>query len=455
MASQKAELKEIFAHIERNTEKTVAGLQELCRQPSISTTRVGVEEMAALVHRRLERAGFRATLHKTPGHPIVTGLLPGAGKRTLLFYNHYDVQPVEPLSEWTSPPFEARVVDGAVVARGSTDNKGNIISRLAAFEAFLAVRGELPCTVKYLIEGEEEIGSPSLEDFILANKPLLAAGGCVWEDNTTREDIPILSLGNKGLCYLELTCRTANVDFHSSNGQIYENAAWRLVWALNSMKDERENVKVEGFFDGIRPLSPKEEALVERMKPYNFADRARKFELRGNLLGLSDRELTRRHLTEPSFNVAGFDAGYTGEGVKTIVSGRARAKVDCRLVVDQDPEKIRDCVRRHLDKHGFTDIEVKLLFRSLPAKSDPDADIVRACEAASRRLYGQDPIINPFGNGSTPTWVVLRHLGIPLASTGVGRITSRTHSANENLKIADLIDGAKWMAAITEEFAAL
>ena len=453
--SQKAELNDVLAYIDRKAEKTVAGLQELCRQPSVSTTHTGIEEMAALVKRRLERTGFQATLHRTPGHPIVTGFLPGKAKKTLLFYNHYDVQPAEPLSEWASPPFEARVVDGAVIARGSTDNKGNIVSRLAAFEAFLAVRGELPCDVKYIIEGEEEVGSPSLESFVLANKPLLAAEGCVWEDNTTREDIPILALGNKGLCYLELACRTANVDFHSSNGQIYENAAWRLVWALSTMKDEKENIKVEGFFDDIRPLSPKEEGLVDKMKPYNFADRARKFELRGNLLGLSDRELTRRHLTAPSFNIAGFDAGYTGEGVKTIVSGRARAKVDCRLVVDQDPEKILACVRRHLDRRGFTDIEARLLFRSLPAKSDPDAGIVRACEAASRRLYGKDPIINPFGNGSTPTWIVLRHLGIPLASTGVGRITSRTHSANENLKVADLIDGAKWMAAIAEEFASL
>ncbi|MBI3128113.1 MAG: M20/M25/M40 family metallo-hydrolase [Candidatus Tectomicrobia bacterium] len=449
------DLKEVFAHIERNTGKIVADLQELCRQPSVSTTHTGIEEMAALVKRRLERAGFQATLHRTPGHPIVTALLPGKNSKNLLFYNHYDVQPPDPVSEWTSPPFEARVVDGAVVARGSTDNKGNIVSRLAAFEALLAVRGELPCNVKYLIEGEEEIGSPSLEDFVLANKALLAAEGCVWEDNTTREDIPILSLGNKGLCYLELTCRTANVDFHSSNGQIYENAAWRLVWALSTMKDEKENIKVEGFLDGVKPLSPKEEAMVDRMKPYNFADRVRKFELRGNLLGLSDKELTRRHLTMPTLNIAGFDAGYTGEGVKTIVSGRARAKVDCRLVVDQDPDKILACVRRHLDKHGFADIEANILFRSLPAKSDPEASIVRACEAASRRLYGKDPIINPFGNGSTPTWIVLRHLGVPLASTGVGRITSRTHSANENLKIADLIDGAKWMAAITEEFAAL
>ncbi|MBI2133028.1 MAG: M20/M25/M40 family metallo-hydrolase [Candidatus Tectomicrobia bacterium] len=461
--SQKAELTEVFAHIDHGAGRIVADLQELCRQPSVSTTHTGIEEMAALVKRRLERTGFQATLHRTRGHPIVTGLLPGAGGKTLLFYNHYDVQPAEPLGEWTSPPFEARVVDGhviAVIARGATDNKGNIISRLAAFEALLAVRGELPCTVKYLIEGEEEIGSPSLEGFIPAHKDLLAAEGCVWED-TFREDVPVLDLGNKGLCYLELSCRTANVDFHSSNGQIYENAAWRLVWALSTMKDENENVKVEGFFDDVVPLTPKEEELLRRIPPYGGAERKRRFALRRFVLDLPDEDLPRRHLTVPSFNVAGFDAGYTGEGVKTIVSGRAktivsgraRAKLDFRLVVDQDPEKILACIRRHLDKHGFADVETRMLFKSYPAKSDPESKVVGACVRASRQLYGKEPVINPFGVGGTPTWMVIRELKMPLVSTGVGYVTARTHSANENLKVEHLIEGAKFMAAICEEFA--
>ncbi len=445
------ELDAVFTHIEENTDRIVSDLQELCRQESISTTHIGIGEMAALIHERLGRAGLEATMHETAGHPIVTGRITGAGGKTLLFYNHYDVQPPEPLAEWTSPPFEAKVVDGHVVARGATDNKGNIISRLAAFEAFLAVRGELPCSVMYIIEGEEEIGSPSLVPFINDNKDMLAADGCIWED-TFRQDVPVLSLGNKGLCYLELRCRTANVDFHSSHAQIYENAAWRLNWALASMKGPDEKILVEGFYDDVLPLTEKEEELVKLMKPYDGAERKKKFGLRRFALDLPDEELPRRHLTNPSFNIAGMDAGYTGEGVKTIVSGRARAKIDCRLVVDQDPEKIRGCVRRHLDRHGFEDIEVELLFKSLPAKSDPESITVKACQAASRRVYDEEAVINPFGSGSTPTWMVIRNLEIPLVGTGVGYITARTHSANENLKIEHLIEGAKYMAAICESF---
>ncbi len=451
--AQEEDFQEVLKYIEENVEKTVTDLQELCRQPSISTTNVGIKEMANLLHSRIERAGLSSSINETAGNPILTAKIEGVSEKTLLFYNHYDVQPADPESEWVSPPFEANIIDEHVVARGSTDNKGNIISRLVAFEAFLAVRGEVPCNIKYIIEGEEEIGSPSLENFVVNNKDLLNADGCIWEDNTTRVDIPVLSLGNKGLCYLELTCRTANVDFHSSSGQIYENAAWRIIWALASMKDENENVLVDGFYDDVLDLTEVENALVEKIKPYDSADRVKKFELRKFLLDLEDNQLPRRHLTNPTFNVAGFDAGYTGEGVKTIVSGRGRAKIDCRLVPNQDPKKIRDCVQNHLIKHGFDDIKVELLFSSYPAKSDPEAEVVKACIMASQRLYGEDAEINPFGSGSTPCYIVLRNLGIPLASTGVGRITSRTHSANENLKIEHLIDGAMYIAAICEEIA--
>ena len=147
------------------------------------------------------------------------------------------------------------------------------------------------------------------------------------------------------------------------------------------------------------------------------------------------------------------NAGYTGKGRKTVVAGKANAKIDCRLVVAQTPEKIYECVRRHLDKHGFDDIKVEMLGSgSYPAKSDPESEIVKACQIASQKVYGADPVVNPFGSGSTPTWTIIKHLGIPLCSTGVGYITARTHSVNENIKIEHLIEGAKYMASICEEF---
>ncbi|MFC1492240.1 M20/M25/M40 family metallo-hydrolase, partial [Nitrospinota bacterium] len=165
-------------------------------------------------------------------------------------------------------------------------------------------------------------------------------------------------------------------------------------------------------------------------------------------------KLPERHLSQPSLNIAGIWGGYTGAGRKTIVAGEVAAKIDCRLVVNQEPQKIMDCIRRHLDKHGFEDIEVVSMGHgSFPSKNDPDSALVRACEAASRRVYGADPVVNPLGDvGSTPVWSVIRHLGIPTVGTGVGYITARTHSVNENLKIEHLTEGAKFMAAILDGF---
>ena len=450
--SKENSMDKIFEYIEKNSEKIVEDLFELCRQPSISTTDIGIEEMAQLMQRRLKKTGFEVTRHETSHNPILTGFLKGTSEKTILFYNHYDVQPPDPEEEWETPPFEPSIRDGHIFARGSTDNKGNIMSRLAAFEAFIAVRGELPCSVKYVIEGNEEMSSPSFRHFVPENKELLSADACIWED-TFREDVPVLSLGNKGMCYLELTVQTANVDFHSSHAQIYENAAWRLNWALSTMKDQEENILIEGFYDDVVSLTPKEEELVEKMNPYDGQDRKNKFEIRKFLLNLTDKDLPRRHLTNPSFNLAGMNAGYTGKGRKTVVAGKASAKIDCRLVVAQTPEKIYECVRRHLVKHGFDDINVEMIGAgSYPAKSDPESEIVKACQTASQKVYGADPVVNPFGSGSTPTWTIIKHLGIPLCSTGVGYITARTHSVNENIKIEHLIEGAKYMASICEEF---
>ncbi len=442
----------VFAHIDEHAGEIVEDLCELCRQPSISTTHVGIEEMAALVQERLKRTGFETSRFETTHNPIIYGEHKGSGPRTLLYYNHYDVQPPDPVDAWETPPFEPTVREGHLYARGATDNKGNIMSRLAAIQAFLAVRGELPCTVKYMIEGNEEMSSPVIGPFVEGHKELLAADGCIWED-TFREDAPVLSLGNKGMLYIELRCRTANVDFHSSHAQIYENAAWRLVWALSTMKDRDENILVEGFYDDIVPLSEKEKEYLRGITPYDGETRKKTFELRRFLLDLPDEKLPERHLANPTLNIAGIFGGYTGKGRKTIVTGEAAVKIDCRLVVNQEPEKIMVCIRRHLDKHGFEDVEVVSLGHgSFPAKSDPESPLVKACAAASQRVYGKNPEINPFGSGSTPTWSVIRYMGIPLCSTGVGYITARTHSANENIKIEHLIEGAKYMAAILEEF---
>ena len=197
----KALLDQVYRYVDENGESFVDTLRSFCRQPSISSEGVGIREMVGLLKNEMERIGVAATVHETSGNPIVTGVIRGRTDRTLLFYNHYDVQPPYPIEKWDSPPFAAEVRDGRVWARGASDNKGNILSRLKAVESFLKVTGELPITVKFLFDGEEEIGSPSLLPFVQSHAELLQADGCIWEEGAwkDRPDQPLIVLGNKGL----------------------------------------------------------------------------------------------------------------------------------------------------------------------------------------------------------------------------------------------------------------
>ncbi|UCF82250.1 MAG: M20/M25/M40 family metallo-hydrolase, partial [Desulfobacteraceae bacterium] len=360
---------EVYDYVDSNAEVLVETLRRFCRQPSISSEGVGIKEMVQLLKEEMENIGIETDVHETPGNPIVTGVIRGRTDRTLMFYNHYDVQPPDPVEKWDSPPFEAEILDGRVWARGATDNKGNMLSRLKAVESILRTRGELPVTVKFLFDGEEEIGSPNLLTFVLSHKDLLRSDGCIWEDGAwkDRPDEPVIDLGNKGLLSFELKVRTSNVDFHSSYAQIYESACWRLLWAITSMKGPHEKVLIEGFYDSIIPITEKEEDLLRKMPTFDEEGCLRHFEMRGFVLGLKGRDLIKRYLMEPSFNVSGISGGYMGKGMKTVIPSEARARMDLRLVPNQNPMEIYEKIRHHLDKYGFSDVEMSQPF----ATSEP------------------------------------------------------------------------------------
>jgi acetylornithine deacetylase/succinyl-diaminopimelate desuccinylase-like protein len=378
---------------------------------------------------------------------------PDAG-RTLLIYNHYDVQPVEPLDRWTTPPFKPAIRDGRLYARGATDNKGNIASRLAAIRAIRAVCGAIPLHIKYLIEGQEEISSPGLPGFIEQNRAMLDADGCIWEDTMGRVDAPIVSLGNKGMCKVELLCRVAATDSHSAYAGIYPNAAWRLTWALATIKGRDERVLIPGFYDTVRPLSPAEEAMVARLPPMDGAELQRVRGLRRLVAGLTDADIHRVQSLEPTCNIAGLIGGYTGEGTKTVIPAEAVARIEMRLVPDQDPEQIASLLRNHLDAEGFDDIEVVFLGGAYPSRTEVDNPLNRAIAEASRLVYGSEAIFEPHQAGSTPQWVIARLLDMPCSATGVGYVTCMSHAPDENIRLDHLIEGAKYMAAIMLRFAA-
>jgi acetylornithine deacetylase/succinyl-diaminopimelate desuccinylase-like protein len=395
--------------------------------------------------------GISAAVHPTDGHPVVVGEVAGRSARRLLFYNHYDVQPADPVHEWISPPFEPTVRQGRLYARGATDNKGNIVSRLMAVKA-LASGGALPVTAKFLFEGEEEIGSPSLPAWVKSHVNLLAAEGCVWED-TFRDDADVatITLGNKGMCYLELECETASVDLHSSYAGVYPSAAWRLLDALATLRAPGGRVAVAHFYDDVAHPDEGDRRLLDRLPPMNLeADRER-FGLTS--LPIADGRAARlARLTQPTCNLAGVEAGYAGEGAKTIIPRRATAKVDCRLVPDQDPDRIFELIAAHLVRHGYGDIRVRHLHGTPPSKTPPGR-LTAVMEAAARSVYGRPAVVEPYGTGSTPNWIISRLVGIPVAATGIGVSGSNTHGPNESVGIEDLRKGILYMANIMRGYA--
>jgi acetylornithine deacetylase/succinyl-diaminopimelate desuccinylase-like protein len=448
-------MEQVFRHIEEHQQEAIDDLIRLCSLPSVSAEGRAIEETAELVSEMLGGLGFRSQiLPKAGGHPVVYGELAGTSReRTLLFYNHYDVQPAEPLDLWSSPPFEPAVREGKLYARGACDNKGNIAARLAVIRAFQAVRGQVPLSLKFCIEGDEEIGSPGIEPFVEEQRQPLAADACLWEGGGVNwQGQPQITLGVKGLLYLELEARGANRDAHSSYATVVPNPAWRLTWALATLKDPQENILIDGFCQRVRPPTAQERAAVEAM-PAEEAQRARSLGIESFLKGVRGLDYRLRHLFEPTCNIDGLDSGYQGPGTKTVLPARAVAKIDFRLVPDQDPDGVLDKVRRHLRDRGYGDVEVRRLSAERPARTPIDHPFVGLVCRAAREVYGQEPVLMPSMAGTGPLYPFANTLGLPTADVGVGYPEARIHAPDENIRLADFLRSAKHIAVIMERFA--
>ncbi len=446
-------MQDIFDYIDQHADEFVERLQTLCRQPSIAAQGKGMAETADMVAASLQQIGADVQTLPTGGFPVVYGAIPGRSSKTLSFYDHYDVQPADPLELWDSAPFAAEIRDGRIWARGVADNKGNLMARICAVQAFQKVRGELPLTVKFVVEGEEEIGSPNLPLFAEAHADLLAADGCIWEagykDTRGR---PGIYLGVKGILYVELSVTGANIDLHSSNATIVPNPIWRLVWALNTLKDRDERVLVPSFYDPVRAPTAEEIAALERMD-YDEEGKRRQLGLDHFLGGLTGTPLLVKHIFQPTCNVCGIGGGYQGPGSKTVLPNRAFAKLDFRLVPDQDPQQVYEQLRRHLDDQGFADIEIEVLGPEHPARTPMDDPLVQVVVDTARQVYNVEPIVYPLTAGTGPMYYVCQKLGIPAVSTGVGNAESNNHAPNENVVIKDYIEGIKHIALIMASFA--
>ena len=446
-------LQSYFDYLDAHREPFLEELKAYLRQPSVAAQNLGTREMAALARQRLEARGFKVQIIPTRGQPVVFGEL-GAGPKTLLIYNHYDVQPPEPLDLWETPAFEPAVRAGKLYARGVADNKGDQMCRMQAIEAWLATLGPLPFKIKWVIEGEEEIGSVHLEEFAREHAALLQADGCLWETGGYNElDQFTLTLGLKGIAYFELRVNLMQTDAHSAYGAILPNAAWRLVWALSTLKAPDNQITLDGYQEQVVPPSAADQDLVDRL-PFDGTAIRQIYGAREFLNGMDDRAASRAMAYQPTLTICGFDSGYTGEGAKTVLPRQARAKLDFRLVPRLTPELVQDLLRQHLDRRGFTDIEVVRLAGEHYARSSPEAPVVKAAIAAARKVHGYDPVIYPVAGGSGPMYPLSDMLGIPAVLAGMAYEECKAHAPNENIRLEDYWRQQRFIGEFFQEFAA-
>jgi len=430
-----------------------ATLARLVAVPSVAAQGRGIDEASTLVRDILAAEGFAAELHPTAGSPVVYARKGSDAGPTVLFYNHYDVQPPEPLEAWDSDPFVLAEREGNLYGRGAADDKGELVSRLSALKWFERRHGSLPFTALFLVEGEEEIGSLHLSDYVEEHRERLAADACMWEFGAVDAlERPTTFLGLKGIVTLELHVRTADRDLHSSYGAVVENAAHRMAAAVASLHATDGRVVIEGFYDDVREPSAEVRAMVDRL-PDEDAGLAELFGVERFVDGVAGAAFRRRIFLDPALNVNGIHAGYGGHGAKTIVPCEALAKLDVRLVPDQDPHRVLELIGRHLAARGFGDVKVRVLEHlEHPVRAAVDHPFVDAAVAALREVYGREPVVQPNTPSSGPMYPFVHFLGLPVVGIGCGYPGSRIHAPNEHLRWGDFELGTAATLRLLERY---
>jgi acetylornithine deacetylase/succinyl-diaminopimelate desuccinylase-like protein len=452
-------MKTIKKYVEDNGTRFLDELFELIRIPSISAHKERKEDMhqaAELVRSALLAAGADfAEVKETTGWPVVFGSkLVDEKLPTVLVYGHYDVQPVEPLELWESPPFEPEVRDGKIYARGADDDKGQLFMHVKAFE-LMNKTGTLACNVKFMIEGEEEIGSPSLKKFCVENKDLLDADVILISDTTMiAQDIPSITVGLRGLSYLEVELTGPNRDLHSGlYGGAVANPANQLAKMIASLLDEKNHITIPGFYDDVREVSLAEREEMAKA-PFNEDDYKKFLDL-NEVVGEAGFSTTERTGIRPSLDVNGIWAGHTGEGAKTVLPSKAHAKISMRLVPDQDSKKIDELFINHMKKiaPAGTRVEVKSLHGGQGYVTPIDFPAYRAASRAIGESFGKQPIPVRSG-GSIPIVSDFEEvLGIKSILMGFGLDSDAIHSPNENYPLFNFFKGIETIPLFYRYFA--
>ena len=442
-------------YVDRHARSFVERLQTLCRMPSVAARGTGMRAVAEMVEQMLQRAGAGTRTFKIgSGFPIIYGEC-GAGPRCFVVYGHYDVQPIGQLSEWSSGPFAASVVGDKLYARGASNSKGDLVARLAAIEAYQKTYGKLPVTLRFLIEGEDGLASPSLYRFVEEHGDLLRADGCIWDDGAkdTRERL-VINLGFKGIAFLELRAYGARTDLHSKWGGIVPNPAWRIVQALSTVVSPKGVITIDGFSSHLAPLTQEDEKTLRTVE-LDEAGLKREFRIGGWMRGLTGKHLARELIFGPTCTICGIHTGHTEAGAKTILPGAAVARLDFRLVPDLTPDLVVKLLRKHLDSRGFQDIEIIELGAAPTAKSSPKSFVARAAVESAEEIYGATPVIFPLDPASGPVGAVcgVQDPPMPVVSFGISYAGSNPHAPDENIRLDDFLQGVKYFGRIIHRLA--
>ena len=442
-------------HVDSHMNNLISDLQTLIRQPSVSAKNEGIEECAKLVQTLLKNSGINSELLrlKKGVAPLVYGEIKSKQnpKKTLMFYNHYDVQPAEPFDLWEFPPFSATRKGNKIFGRGATDDKGELITRIKAVEAYLKTTGDVPCNIKFVIEGEEETGSAHIEDYLKKYKKKFSCDGVIWEFGyVDAKNRPIIGLGMKGLLFVELSIRESIRDAHSSLAVLIKNPAWRLIEAVHTLRDSDGKILIKDWYKDVLPFSKKDLDIISK-EPFDQNAFKKEFGVKsfvGNKKGLDAKKALVGGAT---CNIAGFISGYAGEGAKTVLPGNALVKIDFRLIPKMNPKKQVMLLKKHLKSKGFSDVKIKIFHGEAAARTDSSEPFVSQVKDAADKSFGTS-ILNVSNAGTGPMYPFVDILKAPCISVGSTYMFSRIHSPNEFARIDLLKKTTKCMCWIIENF---
>jgi acetylornithine deacetylase/succinyl-diaminopimelate desuccinylase-like protein len=452
----------IIDFINVNRDRYLDELKALLAIPSVSALpqhAADVKRCADWCADELRRIGMQnVRLIDTPGNPVVYGdWLGAAGAPTILFYGHYDVQPVDPLNLWESPPFEATIRDGEIYARGSADDKGQVFMHMKAIEAYLKQNGSLPVNIKIILEGEEEVGSEHLDDFIRDHKNELSADVVVISDSAMfARGVPSICYGLRGLVYFQLDMRGSSTDLHSGSfGGAVANPAMVLAQVLAKMKDRSGRITIPGFYDDVLPLS-EEERKAWATLPFNEKKYKKDFGM-PKVYGEKGYTTLERTWARPTFEINGLLSGFTGEGAKTVLPAVSMAKVSMRLVPNQDPDKIAGLFQKYVAEITPKTVELKVtrMHGGKPWMTAYQNRFVQAAARAIEKGFGRTPVFTREGGSIPVVSTFQEELGLPSVLFGVGLPDENAHAPNEKLDVGNFHNGIIAAAVLYEEIGEL